>query len=132
MALDSSNEKNIGQVLGAINWPTIKTFTLFGNNIAAWILLWARHTDLNHLTSWEHQLLSLSIIGLQSSRQELSHSSAVWLHSMIYLLLLAEVQLENIQMKDTGDWKLIRGAVDAAGTTFVESTPFLVQEAIVV
>ena len=35
-------------------------------------------------------------------------------------------------MKDTGDWKLIRGAVDAAGTTFVESIPLFVQEAIVV
>ncbi|KAI9236364.1 MAG: hypothetical protein BYD32DRAFT_418953 [Podila humilis] len=111
-AFDTVSETQLGQVLGMVQWSTIKSLKLRGHYIDAWIKLWSQHSNLNELPSWDHQLLRLHIVGWGMPEQELSHESAVWLHSMIYLLSPVEVQLQNIQMKESGDQELIRDVVN--------------------
>lgn len=110
--LDSSKERNLGQVLGAVKWSTIKSVTLFGNHIDAWISIWAAHDNLSNLPTLDHQLASFGVVGSEFCTQVLSHSSAMWLHNMIYSFSPMEVHLENIRMKESGDWKLIRNTLN--------------------
>lgn len=122
-AFDAANEIHLGQVLGAVQWPTIKSLTLVGGNIDAWIQLWARTSDLSELLPCDLQLLRLSVQGSGTpATQELSHSSALWLHGVIYLFSPVEVHIEKINTRECIDWELIRSAV-GDGTTIVEIHP---------
>ncbi|KFH66475.1 hypothetical protein MVEG_07000 [Podila verticillata NRRL 6337] len=122
-AFDSVSETQLGQVLGMVQWSTIKSLKLHGHNINAWIELWSQHSNMNELPLWDRQLLRLHIVAWGMPEQELSHESAVWLHNMIYLLSPMEVKLQNIQMKESGDQELIRGVVnDPLSMSYTRST----------
>lgn len=108
-AFDPSLASYIGYVLEAVNWPALKSLELAGDSIDSWIDLWAKYGDIMKQASSKIQLLRLSIVGSGGQRQRLSHFSALWLHSVIYVFLPVEVCLKNIEM-EAGDWELIRGA----------------------
>lgn len=109
---DTSKRIHLGQVLGTMNWSTIKSLKLHGDNIDSWMKLWAEHCNLTDLLFGDHRLLRVDIIGSGVPKQELAHSSAVWLHNVIYLLSPIEIHMVNIQMKEIRDWELIRDASD--------------------
>lgn len=111
VAFDVSHEALLGQALGAVQWSTIKSLTLFGDNINAWIQLWAQHSYLNEHLSWDHKLLWLGVIGPEVPKQELSHASAMWLHNAIYSLSPMEIHIESIHMNEV-DWGLVESAAD--------------------
>ncbi|KAF8921770.1 hypothetical protein BGZ52_011165 [Haplosporangium bisporale] len=73
---------------------------------------WSENSNLRGLPSWGHQLVKMSIVGSGVPKQELSHSSALWRYNMIYLFSPMKERLENIQMKETGDWGTVQSAVD--------------------
>lgn len=110
-AFDASSEAHLGETLGAVQWSMIQSLTLFGDNINAWIQLWAQHSDLNELVRWDHQLLWLGVIGPEMPGHEFSHASAMWLHNVIYLLTPIEIHIESIHLVEN-DWRLVESAVD--------------------
>ncbi|KAG0342747.1 hypothetical protein BG000_001607 [Podila horticola] len=59
-----------------------------------------------------HQLQSLKIIGKGSKYQRLSHSSALALHGFLYSCALADLELDNVQLRVENDWDFVIGAVD--------------------
>lgn len=115
-AFDPSLENDLGQVLKAVNWSTLKSLELFGDNIAAWIDLFVKCGDITKVATFEVQLFRLSIVGTGGQKRQLSHSSALWIHDIIYLFSPVEVHLKNIQMQEAADWDLIQGAIDDSVT----------------
>lgn len=96
----------------AVNWPSLKSLVLFGSNLDAWIDLWAEYMDILDVAPFEVQIFQLSIVGTGGQEQRLSHSSALWIHNVVYLFSPVDMFLKNIEMKEAGDWDLIRGAID--------------------
>lgn len=111
-AFDPSLKNHLEQVLNAMQWSALKSLELAGDNIDAWIGLWAKHRSITKLAPFEVQLFRLIIVGSDGQEQQLSHTSAVWLHAVIYLFSPVEVLLKNIAMQEARDWELIRGATD--------------------
>lgn len=94
----------IVSVLGSIQWPTLKSLVLSGDNIDQWIQLWP--------SAIEPWLLSFSIHGIGSVRQSLSHSSFLFVHRIVQASSLVALCLGNIQMQDKHDWALFVDGVD--------------------
>lgn len=61
---------------------------------------------------FEVQLFRLGIVGSAGPERWISHSSTLWFHNVVYLFSPAEVRLTDIDMRETGDWDLIHGAID--------------------
>lgn len=102
---DSSMSDSIAQVLGSIQWGTLKSLVLSGNNIDAWLRLWPCPQDA--------RLLCLQIRGSwTNTAQELSHTSVLFLEMVIFASPLVELHLENIDLEDECDWELIVEGVD--------------------
>ncbi|KFH63732.1 hypothetical protein MVEG_10425 [Podila verticillata NRRL 6337] len=101
--IDSQSE-SIAQVLGAVQWTTIKSLVLSGNNIEEWI-------DLFQFP-FSPGLLSLQIQGTWPSIQELSHSSVLFIHNLVCSSQLADLHFRNVQLQDRRDWTLILDSID--------------------
>lgn len=110
--IDVSLARHLGQVLEAVNWSALKSLKLSGDNVDGWIDLWARHGNILNLAPFELHFLRLSMVGSNRQGQRLSHSSALWIHNLIYLFSPVEVLLKNIKLQEAGDWELIQGAAD--------------------
>lgn len=78
--------RDLRQVLEAVKWSTLRSLELSGTSIDGYINLWAKFGNITNLAPFEVRLLRLSIIGSGGEEQRLLHSSALWLHNMIYLL----------------------------------------------
>lgn len=109
---------SIGQVLRAIQWPTIKSLSLSGNNIDDWLKLWVSDGGLQDLVGvWIHpsspgpSLLSLDVIARQQNQVVLSHTSALAICRLLYSCRLVELRLENILLKNKAEWDLVLGGV---------------------
>lgn len=107
-AFDPSLASHLGRFLDAVNWSAIKSLEVSGDNIDGWMDLWAKHSNISRLAPFEAQLFRLSINSSGGQEQRLSHSSALWLHRVIYLLSPTEVRLNNVVMQEAGDRDLIR------------------------
>ncbi|KAG0015699.1 hypothetical protein BGZ82_001316, partial [Podila clonocystis] len=86
----------IAQVLGSIQWPTLKSLVLSGDSIDQWIRLWPSAS-----APW---LLNLNISGTGSAPQELSHASVLFIHKVAYASPMMECRLQNVQPQDKHDW----------------------------
>lgn len=109
---------SIGQVLQAIQWPTIKSLVLTGNNIDDWLQLWGSGGSLHDLVgTWADpsasgpSLLSLSIITHEQNKPILSHASALVIRQLVYSCALVEICFENILFKTHRDWDLVLGGI---------------------
>ncbi|KAI9242952.1 MAG: hypothetical protein BYD32DRAFT_482973 [Podila humilis] len=98
----------ITQVLDSIQWSTLKLLVLSGPKIDQWIQLWHPTID--------SRLLCLHIQGTGTEIQELSHSSALFVHQLAYSSPLLELHFENIQLEGTHDWGLITDGLDPSVT----------------
>lgn len=88
----------VGQVLGAVQWSTLKALVLSGDNIDQWIQLWPSYID--------PKLLWLTIRGTGSTNQELSHASALFIHEVAYMSSLVEMQLKGVMFQEKRDLEL--------------------------
>ncbi|KAG0085829.1 hypothetical protein BGZ93_009325 [Podila epicladia] len=102
---DPSLSDSITQVLGSVSWPTIKSLVLSGDKIDEWLQLWPSTTAA--------RLLYLTLQGQGPRAQELSHSSALFIHQQLYGIALAELTIENVQFEDGHDWDFIVENIDA-------------------
>lgn len=105
-AFDPNLSDSIAQVLGSVPWPTIKSLVLSGDKIDEWLQLWPSPTAA--------RLLYLTLQGQGSTTQELSHSSALFIHQQFYAIPLVELTIENVQFKDSRDWEFIVENMDAS------------------
>lgn len=94
----------VGQVLASIQWSTLKSLNLSGDNINEWINLWPAP-----ITS---QLLCFMIQGTGSAPQVLAHSSVLWIHQLVCASSLAMIHLTDVQLQDNRDWVLIVESLD--------------------
>lgn len=99
-------EKSLGQVMGAVQWPTISSLSLTGNNIEGWIQLFCKAKELSG-SGFAPRLLRLDIIGSSITYQQLSHESALTIHRLVYGSEVVELRLDNVRMQDGKDWELI-------------------------
>lgn len=102
----------ISQILDAVPWSTLKSLKLIGDHVDEWLQLWAPATVT------DSQLLCLHIQAVGSAPLELSHASVLYVHRVVLSSLLMELFLENIQLQDKCDWKLI---VDSLDSTVLET-----------
>lgn len=93
-------------VLASVQWSKLKSLAFSGDNIERWIQSWS--CDI------APRLLSLGIHGTESLLQELSHSSALFIHRLLYSSPLVELSLENIRLKEDRDWHFIMESIDLA------------------
>lgn len=105
---DSILADSIAQVLGSVQWATIKSLAFTGNRIDDWIRI--------STVVIAPQLQCLAMQGTGSAPHQLSHNSALFVHRLVYSSPLATLSLQNIDLQGTGDWALI---VDA-----IENSPF--------
>ncbi|KAF9428769.1 hypothetical protein BGZ94_001089 [Podila epigama] len=116
---------SVGQILDGILWQTLKSLELSGYAIDEWLHLWSakmsdrarRREDVfdvqfQSLLS-ETKLLRLCIQGEAGGRPtELSHTAVLFIHQLIYLHPLQELEIVNVCFQEEKDWSLIMEAVN--------------------
>ncbi|KAI9232403.1 MAG: hypothetical protein BYD32DRAFT_491267 [Podila humilis] len=100
----NSQSESIAQVLGSVQWSTLKSLVFVGNNIEAWI-------DLCQPPLCP-SLLSLQIQGTWPNIQELSHSNVLLIIQLISASPIIELCFQNAQLQESRDWELIVDSVD--------------------
>lgn len=106
---DSSLTESVLRVLCSVQWPTIKFLELVGDDIDSWVHVLSKSVDEETIDTLDNvpYLLSLEIRALGPFPQELSHLSVVFLHRLIYSNPLLELCLENVEVLDEYDWRLL-------------------------
>ncbi|KAF9377382.1 hypothetical protein CPC16_011853, partial [Podila verticillata] len=89
---------SISQVLGSVQWPTLKSLAVSGDNINEWLQHWASPSNA--------RLLSLHVQGT-GILQDLSHFSVLFIHQLIFASPLVELHIKNFQLEDKRDWLLL-------------------------
>ncbi|KAF9409904.1 hypothetical protein BGZ94_001823 [Podila epigama] len=107
----------IASVLRTVQWPTIKSLSLSGDDIDDWIRLWTRKGNLFHQNSAltvESQLLQVEIVGTSSADlHPLSHASVLSIHRLLYdASELQDFSLENVELQEESDWDLILDVIE--------------------
>lgn len=92
--------ESIHQVLGAVQWSTLKSLILYGGHIDDWIQLWSNIVI-------DPRLLHLAIISTRSKPQLLSHLSALFVDQLVHSSPLVDLNLGKIQFEDKHDWGTI-------------------------
>ncbi|KAF8929430.1 hypothetical protein BGZ52_002242, partial [Haplosporangium bisporale] len=96
----------IAQLLGSVQWSTLSSLGLFGENLDQWIHLFPPLTA--------PRLRSLIICGKVPVYQELSHSSVLFVQQLIRTGTLEELIIVNVQLQDKRDWTLIFESIPLA------------------
>ncbi|KAF9211838.1 hypothetical protein BGZ59_007558 [Podila verticillata] len=89
-------------VLDAVQWSGIMFLTLSGSDIDSWIRLLSTSFGISNLGSG---LTSLTIIG--TGLAQLSHTSVLALHKLLFNCELIELWVENVALHDASDWGVI-------------------------
>lgn len=101
--IPSHLSRSASRVLGSIRWPTLKSLALTGDDIDGWIRLWP--------STMSPRLVRLHI-QVTGPQQELSHSGVLFIHRLIFMSPLVELNVENVHLKDKLDWALIIESMD--------------------
>ncbi|KAG0352151.1 hypothetical protein BG005_008372 [Podila minutissima] len=114
MNFDPSLSESIAQTLQSVQWPTLKSFILFGDQINKWLALWSTHETQLTLTdpSMAPRLLCVHVQGSGSVQHQLSHASILFLHQLIDASPLAELYFQNVLLLDKRDWALVVESID--------------------
>ncbi|KAG0334127.1 hypothetical protein BG000_008602 [Podila horticola] len=104
-----SCKDDIAQLLRAMNWSIIQHLSWTGEYIDDWIQLWARNGDLLADAFSASSLLRVDILG--TGNTELSHLSALVIHSIIYDRPQIELNLQDVHFQDSSDLELISRAL---------------------
>ncbi|KAG0081295.1 hypothetical protein BGZ93_002730, partial [Podila epicladia] len=102
--IQPSHADEVAQVLGSVQWLTLKSLVLLGNYINEWIELWP--------TPCDSRLFHFHIRGATSRMQGISHSSVLFLQRLIFSSPLVDLRLRNIQLQDRRDWALLIHSID--------------------
>ncbi|KAG0345351.1 hypothetical protein BG005_001330, partial [Podila minutissima] len=100
----SQLSRSVSQILGSIRWTTLKSLALTGDNIEKWLQLWP--------SAVSQRLLRLEVQGTELAQQELSHSTVLFIHRLIFMSPLVEIFIEEVLLQDKRDWALIVEGMD--------------------
>ncbi|KAG0091795.1 hypothetical protein BGZ92_011644 [Podila epicladia] len=92
------------RLLDSVQWCILKSLILSGDKIDEWCQLWPSPIS--------PRLLSFQITGWSSAVQMLSHSSALFIHQLIFSSPLVELHFENVQFQEKCDWVLVINSMD--------------------
>lgn len=100
--IDASISDSVAQVLGSVQWSTLKSLKLLGDHIDAWMSLWmsSHNNPFTRATGDGPRLLSLHLQSTGSVPQLLSHTSALFVHGLVYSSPSVEVLLKNVILKE--------------------------------
>ncbi|KFH74015.1 hypothetical protein MVEG_01228 [Podila verticillata NRRL 6337] len=101
---ESALSQYIAKILQNVRWQTLRYLVLTGEHIDSWLSIWSIKSV--------PRLLRLDIFGSSSVLQQLSHSSVLVVHQMIYTSSLVELHLGNIHLQNRSDWPLITDDLD--------------------
>lgn len=96
----------IAQLLRSVQWSTLKSLVLSGDNINGWLKIWSLDDT--------PRLLRLEMHGSRSILQELSHSNVLTVAHLVYTSQIEDLHLENVQLQDKRDWALIVESMDSS------------------
>lgn len=102
--IKSELREGVSRLLLFVPWPRVTSLVLTGNNIDEWIQLWRGSESPEAM-----QLRSLVVSGTGMVSQQLSRSSALHLHQVIYSSPSVEVHMEHIELQEQRDWRLLVG-----------------------
>lgn len=96
--IDANISDSVAQVLGSVQWSILKSLKLLGNHIDTWASLWmSSHSNpFTRATCDGPRLLFLHLQSTQSMPQILSHTSALFVHGLVYSSASVEVLLKNV------------------------------------
>ncbi|KAG0091539.1 hypothetical protein BGZ93_008798 [Podila epicladia] len=100
---------SIPHLLNSVNWSTLKSLELSGDDIDTWIQLWMTPNNRISAPDVGSVLQSLTIHG--RSMHVLAHATVLFIHQLVFVSPL-ELHLENIRLQDENDWRLIIDAVN--------------------
>ncbi|KAG0336815.1 hypothetical protein BG000_006116, partial [Podila horticola] len=96
--------QSIAKILENVPWHSLKFLVLTGENIDGWIKIWT--------PTEAPRLLRLDLDGSGSVLRELSHSSVLAVHRLIYSSSLVDLHLGNVYLQDINDWSLLIDSLD--------------------
>lgn len=97
---------SVAQLLSSVQWPSLKSLVLSGENLDGWMQRWP--------STINPQILCLKILGTGPDLQHLSHASAMFLHQVIYSSPLTELCFERFELLDTHNWPLVIESIDSS------------------
>lgn len=100
---DLSMSDSVSLVLHSVQWSTLKSLKLSGDDIDAWICVWMSpcSNPFNWNTNVNYpRLLQLHLRGDESAPQVLSHTSSLFVHGLVYLSPSVKVHLTNVVLKE--------------------------------
>ncbi|KAI9235054.1 MAG: hypothetical protein BYD32DRAFT_65570, partial [Podila humilis] len=100
--IDASISDFVTQVLDSVQWSTLKSLKLLGNHIDAWLSLWmnSHSNPFSRVTGDGPRLLSLYLQSTGSAPHMLSHTSALFVHGLVYSCPSVEVLLKNVMIDE--------------------------------
>ncbi|KAF9426741.1 hypothetical protein BGZ94_006088 [Podila epigama] len=109
-AVDASIHPKVEELLCSVQWPTVKSLVMSGQNVEQWIECMA--AALANLAA-KHpmlcpQLLYLAIEDNGLVPSPLSHSGALALHRLVYSNPLEALRLKNIEFQEAGDVQFVK------------------------
>ncbi|KAF8922886.1 hypothetical protein BGZ52_010753, partial [Haplosporangium bisporale] len=116
-----SRKAPVGSVLAALQWTTLKSLVLSGDNIDVWIRLWQDHGQLfensgRWIMQWPHspRLMRLEMQGTGVRNDRLSKQSLLALHRLVYCCRPVQLKLDNVVSEDASLLELVEQRVASA------------------
>ncbi|KAG0338415.1 hypothetical protein BG000_004000 [Podila horticola] len=107
---NSSLTGSVLRVLRSVQWSTIKFLELIGSDIDSWMYMLAKSLDESNVNDSECAhlyLLNLEIRAIGPEVQQLSHTSTLFIHREMCSNLVVEVRIENVEIPDECDLRLL-------------------------
>ncbi|KAF9211137.1 hypothetical protein BGZ59_008475 [Podila verticillata] len=116
-----SRKAPVGSVLAALQWTTLKSLVLSGDNIDVWIRLWQDHGQLfensgRWIMQWPHspRLMRLEMQGTGVRNDRLSKQSLLALHRLVYCCRPVQLKLDNVVSEDASLLELVEQRMASA------------------
>lgn len=117
ICLDSHLSRLVSEVLDSVPWSTLQSLALSGTHLDEWLRHWPSCSII------APRLRYLVFRGIGPKVQELSHSSTLFVHQLIYTSPLEDFQFLDVTLQQKLDWRLIVGAVDFELLRFIDLCP---------
>ncbi|KAF9381802.1 hypothetical protein CPB97_007571, partial [Podila verticillata] len=105
-SVDPTLKQSISDMLEAVQWDTLKSLVLVGDNPNEWMDLWPAIEA--------PQLLSLQIRGTGLVSQDLTHSSILFIHQLASESSMETMDFKGVRLQDPRDWTVIVDVMDPA------------------
>jgi len=113
-SFDTSLTTFVRQTLISVQWSTLQALVLTGTMIDEWVQLLAAISSMEipmGASLCDLQLRHFEVHGSNADQIHLTHSSALFLHQIVYANPLIELVLRNVYLEDIRDSELFAGSL---------------------